>query len=196
MRCGLCERYNKTVNNIGKILLIIFSCRSKNFRNKEKMIVVYLGKPNVWCTTGMITFSLDKIKQHKEKSEVHKQTEQLELNISAGQQSDWHATQKRQINKHQQATENLMLSCIFLCQQDYSSNSLEPLCNLVQKLGVTLLPAEVASVSYRNNKAALCFVQHIEDIFHKELVEKIKIGPAVGKLMHCYSLTKIILLFF
>ena len=144
----------------------------------------------------MITFSLDKIKQHKEKSEVHKQAEQLELNISAGKQPDWHATQKRQINKHQQTIENLMLSCIFLCQQDYSLNSLQPLCNLMEKLGITLLPAEVASVSYRNNKAALCFVQHIADILHKELVEKIKISPVVGKLRHCYSLTKIILLFF
>ena len=64
MRCRLCERYNKTVNTNGKILLIIFSCRSKSFRNKEKMIVVYLGEPNVWCTTGMITFSLNEIKQH------------------------------------------------------------------------------------------------------------------------------------
>ena len=97
MRYRFCERYNKTVNTNGKILLIIFSCRSKSFRNKEKMIVVYL---NIWCTTGMITFSLDKIKQHNEKSEVHKQAEPMELYISAGKQPGWHATQKRQINKH------------------------------------------------------------------------------------------------
>jgi len=79
-----------------------------------------------------------------------------------------------------------MFSCIFLCQQDYSLNSLEPLCNLIEKLGVTLLPAEVPSVSYRNNKAALCFVQHIADVLHKELVEKIKLSPVVGKLMYFF----------
>ena len=95
MRCHLCERYNKKVNTNGKILLIIFSCRSKSLRNKEKMIVVYVGKSNVWCTTGMITFSLDKIKQHKETSEVHKQAEQLESNISAGKQPEWHAKTKK-----------------------------------------------------------------------------------------------------
>jgi len=60
----------------------------KKIRNKEKMIVIYLGKPNVWCTTGMTTFSLDTIKKHKEKSQVHKQAEQLELNVSAGKLPD------------------------------------------------------------------------------------------------------------
>ena len=66
-----------------------------------------------------------------------------------------------------------MLSCILLYQQDYSLNNLESLCNLMEKLGETLLPAEVANVSYRNNKASLCCVQHIEHILYKELVEKI-----------------------
>lgn len=167
----------------------------KEFRNKEIIIIVCLGKPNVWCTTGMTTFSLDKIKNHKEKSEVHKQAEQLELNVSIGKQPDWRQTQKRQINKHQQAIENLMLSCIFLCQEDYSLNSLESLCNLLEKLGVSLLPAEVASVHYRNNKAALCFVQHIANFLHEELIEKIKNSPVVGMLMCDCSLTKIRLLF-
>jgi hypothetical protein len=130
----------------------------------------------------MTTFSFDTIKKHKEKTEVHKQAEQQEINVSSGTQPDWVVTQQRQLNKHEQAIQNLMMTCIYLCQQDNSINSLESLCILLEKLGVTLLPAEVSGVSYRNNKAALCFIQHISNILHEELVDKIKASPAVGML--------------
>ncbi|CAF1608473.1 unnamed protein product, partial [Didymodactylos carnosus] len=76
-----------------------------------------------------------------------------------------------------------MLSSVYLCQQDQSLNSLQPLCNLLEKTGVQLLPAEVAGISYRNNDAALLFLQYVARILHKELVEKIKASPVIGWMM-------------
>ncbi|CAF4195506.1 unnamed protein product, partial [Rotaria magnacalcarata] len=157
MRCRLCEKYGKA-------------------RNTN-------GKENVWFTTGMTTFSFDKIKHHKEKSEVHKQSEQMELNTSSHVQPNWMATQQQQLNKHEQSIQNLMIACIYLCQQDNSINMLEPLCVLLEKLGVELLPAETSCVSYRNNKAAFCFIQHIASCLHEELVEKIKASPVVAWML-------------
>ncbi|CAF0828501.1 unnamed protein product [Rotaria sordida] len=40
--------------------------------------------------------------------------------------------------------------------------------------GVNLLPAEVSGVTYRNDTAALCFLQHIAAVLHQDLIEKIK----------------------
>ncbi|CAF4511470.1 unnamed protein product, partial [Rotaria socialis] len=157
MRCRLCEKYGKA-------------------RNTN-------GKENVWFTTGMTTFSFDKIKHHKEKSEVHKQSEQMELNTSSHVQPNWMATQQQQLNKHEQSIQNLMIACIYLCQQDNSINMLEPLCVLLEKLGVELLPAETSCVSYRNNKAAFCFIQHIASCLHEELVEKIKASPVAAWML-------------
>ncbi|CAF2094261.1 unnamed protein product [Rotaria magnacalcarata] len=157
MRCRLCEKYGKA-------------------RNTN-------GKENVWFTTGMTTFSFDKIKHHKEKSEVHKQSEQMELNTSSHVQPNWMATQQQQLNKHEQSIQNLMIACIYLCQQDNSINMLEPLCVLLEKLGIELLPAETSCVSYRSNKAAFCFIQHIASCLHEELVEKIKASPVVAWML-------------
>ncbi|CAF5019924.1 unnamed protein product, partial [Rotaria sp. Silwood1] len=109
MGCRLCEKYGKRKNSN--------------------------GKENVWCTTGMRTCSLDKIKLHKEKNEVHKQAEQQELLLSCRAQPGWIATQQKQLNKHELAIQNLMLACIYLCQQNQSLNSIDPLCNLLEKLG-------------------------------------------------------------
>lgn len=130
----------------------------------------------------MTTLSYDKIKQHKNESIVHKQAEKQELLLSSQTQPNWHRTQQRQLDKHEQAVQNLMLSSIYLCQQDNSLNSIESLCVLLEKLGVSLLPAEVASVSYRNSKAAFCFLQHIADCLHQELVEKVKASPVCGTI--------------
>jgi hypothetical protein len=137
------------------------------------LLFVRIGRENLWSTTGMKTFSLDKIKLHKEKSEVHKQAEQQELLLSCRAQPGWIVTQQKQLNKHELAIQNLMFTCIYLCQQDQSLNSIDPLCGLLEKLGVELLPAEVSGVNYRNNKAALCFIQHISSYLHEELVQKI-----------------------
>jgi hypothetical protein len=122
----------------------------------------------------MHTISLDKIKLHKEKSEVHKQGEAQELTVSSGVQPDWHLTKKQQLSKQEQAIHNLMFSCVFLCQQDHSLNSIEPLCVLLEELGIQLLPAETLGVSYRNDTAALLFIQHIAHYLHSDLVDKIK----------------------
>ncbi|CAF2948053.1 unnamed protein product [Rotaria sp. Silwood2] len=76
-----------------------------------------------------------------------------------------------------------MLSCIYLCQNDNSLNNIELLCILLEKLGVNLLPAEVSGVTYRNDTAALCFVQHIATVLHQELVEKMKNSTALGWML-------------
>jgi len=129
---------------------------------------------------GMTTISLDKIKLHNDKNEVHKQAQDQELVISSRAQPGWLSAQRQQISKHEQTVQNLMFSCIYLCQQDHSLNSIEPLCVLLEKIGVTLLPAEVSGVAYRNDSAALCFTQHIATCLHEELVEKIKKSGAIG----------------
>ena len=75
----------------------------------------------------MQTLSLDKIKLHKEKNEVHKQAELQELTVSSRSQPYWYLTKKNQLSKHEQAVQNLMITCIYLCQQDNSLNCIEPL---------------------------------------------------------------------
>jgi hypothetical protein len=128
----------------------------------------------------MTTFSLDKIKHHKENSGVHKQAEEEELIVSGGKQPDWLTTQKKVVSKHEQAIQNLILSCIYLCQQDHPLNDIEPLSALLEKVGVVSLPAETAGINYRNDTAARCFIQHIAACLHSELVEKIKKSPVIG----------------
>ncbi|CAF1558722.1 unnamed protein product [Rotaria sordida] len=119
MHCRLCEKFGKTKNTN--------------------------GKDNVWCGTGMSTISLDKIKLHKDKSDVHKQAEDQELIISSQAQPDWYKTQQQQFR-------------------------------------VNLLPAEVSGVTYRNDTAALCFLQHIAAVLHQDLIEKIKNSTSLGML--------------
>jgi len=114
------------------------------------------------------------IKRHKEENNVHKQAEQEEITLSSGTQPGWIKTQKKIIDKHEQAIQNLMLSCVYLCQQDQPLNDLELLSALLEKAGVMSLPAETPGVHYRNDTAALCFTRHIAICLHSELVEKIK----------------------
>ncbi len=125
---------------------------------------------------------MDQIKRHKEENGVHKQAEQEELNITGGKQPDWITTQKKVVSKHEQAVQNLMFSCIYLCQQDQPLNDIEPLSALLEKVGVVLLPAESIGVNYRNDTAALSFIKHIAAYLHSELVEKIKKSPVIGML--------------
>ncbi|CAF3165477.1 unnamed protein product [Rotaria sp. Silwood2] len=157
MHCRLCEKYGK-IKNLN-------------------------GKDNIWCTNGMTTFSLHQIKRHKEESGVHKQAEEEELTVTGGKQPDWITTQKKILSKHEQAIENLMLSCIYLCQQDHPLNDIEPLSALLEKVGIMSLPAETTGVNYRNDTAALCFIQHIAACLHSELVEKIKKSLVIGWMM-------------
>ncbi len=50
-----------------------------------------------------------------------------------------------------------------------------------------LLPAEVSGVSYRNDTAALTFLQHIASILRDDLIEKIKKSPIQGNSSTKYS---------
>ena len=149
----------------------------------------------MWCTTGMKIFSLDKIKQHKEKNEMHKKAEEQELLISSKSQPDWEITQEKEVGKHELAIQNLMFACIHVCQQDQSLSSFESLCILLEKLGVQILPAQVSGTSYRNSEAAMSFIQHISSYLHEELLEKIQSSPVIGMLnvprdlyMICYCI--------
>ncbi len=74
-----------------------------------------------------------------------------------------------------------MFSCVYLCQNDQSLNSFSPLCDLLEKAGVKLLPAEISGVSYRNDNAALTFIQHIASVLDIDLVNKLKNSPTLGK---------------
>ena len=145
--------------------------------------MILTGKVNVWSTTGMKTLSLDKIKLHRENHEAHKQAEEQELLLSGRAQPNWHLTQHKQLNKHEAAIQNLMRACVHLCQHDISLNCFSPSCILLEGSGVTLLPAEVSGVSYRNDDAARCFTQNIAEYLHEELLEKVKASAVVGKLI-------------
>ena len=121
----------------------------------------------MWFSSGTKILSQDKIKQHKEKSEVHKQAEEQEVLLSSRAQPNWQITREGEVGKHEQAIQHLMFACIYLCQEDYLLASIEPLCTLLEKLGVQLLPALVSGVSYRNNRAAIGFIQHIANFLHQ-----------------------------
>ena len=123
---------------------------------------------------------LDKIKQHKEKSEVHRQAEDLELQISSRTQPNWIETRTKEVSRYKQAVQNLMFTCISICRQYQSLNSFESTCDLLEKLDVQLLPSTSSVVNYRNNDAALSFLQHIGGYLHEELVEKVKASPVIG----------------
>ncbi|CAF0838331.1 unnamed protein product [Rotaria sordida] len=154
--CKLCQKYQKTLNSNGKI--------------------------NLWCTTGYKIMKLSKIKEHKD-NEVHKQAQELELQTASHSQPTWTTTQIKERNKHEAAIQNLILSAVYVCQQDQSLNSFEKLCTLIEALGVKLLPAEIGSVSYRNDNAALDFLRHIASYLHEEILEKIKNSPSIGWML-------------
>ena len=106
----------------------------------------------------MTTISLDKIKLHKEKSEVHKQAEEQELTVSSKSQPDWNKTQQTQLSKQQECVHSLMFACVYLSQNDISLNNMDNLCALLEKLKVKMLPADTPGVSYRNDTAALTYI--------------------------------------
>jgi hypothetical protein len=76
--------------------------------------------------------------------------------------------------------QNMMFTCVFMCQEDIPLNKIERLMSLLEKLKVGLLPADTSGVSYRNDSAALSFAQCIAQYLHPELVEKIKRSPVLG----------------
>ena len=104
---------------------------------------------------------------------IIKSSLKLEPDSKSKIQPGWETTQLRTNIKHQDLIQNLMFNAIFICQQDYLINSFEPLCNFQEKMGINLLPTEVSGISYRNDCAALCFLQYIARILCQELVEKL-----------------------
>ncbi|CAF1599951.1 unnamed protein product [Rotaria magnacalcarata] len=140
------------------------------------------GKENTWATKGFNVLALDKIKEHR-LNEKHREAEQLEVQRTSSNQPDWISTRSNVLSRQEEAVKNLMYSCIHLCQNDHSLNSFSPLCDLLEKVGVKLLPAEVAGISYRNDNAALIFLQHIANVSHKDLLSKLKKSPVLGFMM-------------
>ena len=84
-----------------------------------------------------------------------------------------------------------MYSCVYLCQNDQSLNGFTALCSLLEKVSVKLLPAEVSSVSYRNDCAALTFLQHIASVLHIDLVNKLEKSPNLGECFYLNTLPRI-----
>ena len=138
------------------------------------------GIINSWATYDYSLLSLNKIKKHGLNNEKHIEAQKLELNSKSKVQSDWETTQLRTNIKDQESIQNLMFNAIFICQQDHPINSFGSLCNLQEKIGISLLPAEVSGVSYRNDCAALGFLQHTARILHQELVERLNHSPILG----------------
>jgi hypothetical protein len=131
----------------GKITISCFLC------NKYRMMKNANGRVNPWATCNYSVLALNKIKEHGLHNEKHIEAQKLELN-SKSIQPDWKTTLSVMNTKRQQSIQNLIVSTIFICQQDHPLNSFESLCNLQEKNGVNLLPAEVSGVSYRNDCAA------------------------------------------
>ncbi|CAF4996534.1 unnamed protein product, partial [Rotaria sp. Silwood1] len=152
--------------SLSSSITISLSSSSTTLSANPDCEIISEGKENVWFNSGMKTLSIDKIKQHKEKI-----------------QPNWHITREKEVGKHEQAIQHLMFACIYLCQEDHPLASIEPLCVLLEKLGVQLLPAQVSGVSYRNSHAAMGFIQHIANFLHEELVEKIQLSPVLGWMM-------------
>ncbi|CAF3716675.1 unnamed protein product [Rotaria socialis] len=75
---------------------------------------------------------------------------------------------------------NLTYAAVYIWQNDQSLNSFSSLCGLLEKAGVKLLPAEVSGISYRNDNAALTFLQHMSNVLHTDLVRKIKRSSVLG----------------
>ncbi|CAF0982909.1 unnamed protein product [Rotaria sp. Silwood1] len=150
--CKLCEKSQKRTNSNGKI--------------------------NLWCTSGYQIMKLSKIMEHKD-NEVHKQAQQLELQSASHSQPSWITTQMKERTKQEIAIQNLILSAVYICQQDQKINSLEKLRTLIEALGVKLLPADLGGVTYRNDEAALEFLPHVASYLHEEILEKVKQSQAI-----------------
>ena len=170
----LCWLYKKNNKNIGTDML---GCR---LCEQYRMIKNKNGKENTWATRGFNVLALDKIKEHRF-NEKHKEAEQLEVQRTSKNQPDWVSTRTAALSREEESVKNLMYSCIYLCQNDHSLNSFSSLCDLMEKIGVKLLPAEVGGINYRNDNAALIFLQHIASTLHEDLVNKLKESPVLGK---------------
>jgi hypothetical protein len=164
----------KTDESTGITTLGCYLCKEHN------MIACKNGKENTWATKGFSVLALDKIKEHH-LSDAHKKAEELEIQITSKNQTDWISTRTAVLSGQEESIHNLIYSSIYLCQNDHSLNSFTPLCNLLEKVGVKLLPAEVSGVSYRNDSAALTFLQHVASVLHDDLVKKLKESPVLGK---------------
>ncbi|CAF2482471.1 unnamed protein product [Rotaria sp. Silwood2] len=77
-------------------------------------------------------------------NEVHKHAQQLELQNASSCQPSWATTQMKERSKHE---------------------------ILIKALSVKLLPAELGSVTYRNDKAALQFLRHVLLIYTKKFLK-------------------------
>ncbi|CAF3493434.1 unnamed protein product [Rotaria socialis] len=64
-----------------------------------------------------------------------------------------------------------------------STRSFEKLCLLIETLGVTLLPAELGGISYRNDTAALEFLRHVASYLHEEIIEKVRQSPSIAWML-------------
>lgn len=168
----------KKVDENGIITIGCYLC------NKYRMVKSANGRVNPWATYDYSVLALNKIKDHGSQNEKHIEAQQLELNNTSQTQPDWKTIQSKTNTKHQQSIQNLMFSAVYICQQDHPLNSFESLCNLQEKNGVSLLPAEVSGVSYRNDCAALCFLQYTARILHQELVEKLNKSPILGEYFY------------
>jgi len=169
----LCWLYNKKNTN-GDDRLYCKICE------KYQRRLTTNGKTNLWCSGGYGILKISKIKEHAASS-AHQEAQQLELKSSSNTQPNWLVTQNKELNKHEISIQNLILSAIYICQQDQSINSFEKLCILMEAVGVKLLPAELGGVSYRNDNAALEFLRHVSAYLHDELVGKIKQSSSIGK---------------
>ncbi|CAM4903492.1 unnamed protein product [Rotaria socialis] len=171
-----CWLYKKSNENDGSVML---GCR---LCEQYRMIKNKNGKENTWATKGFNVLALDKIKEHRV-NEKHKEAEELELQRTSMNQPDWISTRTIILSRQEESIKNLMYSCIYLCQSDHPLNSFIPLCDLLEKTGVKLLPADVNGVSYRNDCAALSFLQHIASVLHQDLLQKLSKSPVLGFMM-------------
>ncbi|CAF3346875.1 unnamed protein product [Rotaria sp. Silwood2] len=169
----ICWLYKKINENDSSAML---GCR---LCEQYRMIKNKNGKENTWATKGFNVLALDKIKEHR-LNEKHKEAEALELQRTSMNQPDWISTRTTALSRQEESITNLIHSCIYLCQNDHSLNSFTPLCDLLEKVGVKLLPAEVSGISYRNDNAALIFLQHVASVLHKDLVHKLNKSPVLG----------------
>ena len=174
---SICWLYKKTGGGSGTITMGCRLCEQyRVVKNKN-------GKENVWATTGFNILALDKVKEHH-LNERHREAERLEIQRTSMTQPDWISARSTVLTRHEESVMNLIFSCVYLCQNDHSLNSLSPLCNLLEKIGVKLLPAEVSGVSYRNDTAALVFLQHVASVLHDDLLLKIRRSPVLGEYSH------------
>ncbi|CAF3843446.1 unnamed protein product [Rotaria sp. Silwood1] len=87
---------------------------------------------------------------------------------------------EHRLNEKHKEAEALELQRTSMNQPDWISTRTTV---LSQKVGVKLLPAEVSGVSYRNDNAALIFLQHIASVLHEDLIRKLKNSPVLGFMM-------------